>query len=454
MHALISELTELVGESGLVSDAALAERATSYWNSDPTTARALVKPASTQEVSAILKYCHDHDQTVVVQGGLTGVVAGCEASEADVIVSLERMNQIEEIDDIENVATVQAGVILQNLHEALEPKGLLFPLDLGARGSCTVGGNVATNAGGINVLRYGMMRNLVLGLEVVLMDGTVLSSMYPMLKNNTGYDLKQLFIGSEGTLGVVTRIMVRLFPQPTSRQSAMVALDSFDKVMTLLNRLQGELAGTLSAFEVMWQNYYEGVTGEGQHRPPLARDYPFYTIIEAEGFDEANDAARFERLLENAFEDGLVSDAVIAQSERERQDVWIVREEFDPILPAYLYDVSLPIKHMNDYAVELDQRLRSELAGTYPVVFGHIADGNLHIFVLPYKNDEHHHAADQVLYETLAKYGGSVSAEHGIGIEKRAWLSMNRSEDELMLMRNLKQVLDPKHLLNPGRVFA
>jgi FAD/FMN-containing dehydrogenase len=362
------------------------------------------------------------------------------------------------VDEEESVATVQAGVVLQKLQETLAEKLLLFPLDLGARGSCTIGGNIATNAGGINVLRYGMVRNLVLGLEVVLMDGTVMSSMYPMLKNNTGYDLKQLFIGSEGTLGVITKIMVRLYPKPTSRQTAMIAVSSFENVMSLLNQFREGLAGTLSAFEVMWQNYYRGVTGENDHRPPMSRDYPFYILIEAEGFDAETDQLRFNRMLETAYEKGQILDAIVPNSDRERSELWIVREEFDPLLPAYLYDVSLPLKHMVDYTEEIDQRLKIEVPGVESVVFGHIADGNLHIFVLPssgeaYLEAEEHEQANRIIYSCLQSFGGSVSAEHGIGLEKMAWLNINRSEAEMNLMRAIKSAVDPKQLLNPGKVF-
>ena len=452
-ESLIASLSELVGASNVLHGDPISNRATSYWNPAPIQTIAIVKPGSTEEVSQVLLLCHERGQSVVIQSGGTGVCEGADPSSEDVVVSLERMNQIIDVDRNEMVATVEAGVILQNLQETLADQNLLFPLDLGARGSCMIGGNVATNAGGINVLRYGMVRNLVLGLEVVLMDGTVLSSMYPMLKNNTGYDLKQMFIGSEGTLGVITKVMVRLFPLPTSCQCAMVAVDSFDAVSALLNRFRAQLSGTLSAFEVMWNNYYVGVTGEGKHRAPLSRDYPFYIIIEAEGFDESSDKLRFESLLSEILDDGQILDAVLASSERERREIWMVREEFDALLPAYLYDVSLPLGAMNEYAEVLEARFKAELPDCHPVLFGHIADGNLHIFAGPYVDEAHHSAADEIVYSALIPFGGSVSAEHGIGLNKKAWLSQNRSEDELALMRSIKQVLDPANLLNPGRVI-
>jgi len=453
LSTLIADLIAIASAKNVITGDALLERPTSYWDSSSTRAIAVVKPATTEQVSAILALCNRRKQTVVVQGGLTGVVQGANSSVEDVVISLTRLDKILEVNEVDGVAQVESGVVLQSLQNELTDRGLLFPLDLGARGSCTIGGNVATNAGGINVLRYGMMRNLVLGLEVVLMDGTVVSSMYPMLKNNTGYDLKQLFIGSEGTLGVVTKVLLRLFPLPVSRQSAMIAADSFESVVGLLQQVKAKLAGTLSAFEVMWNNYYVGVTGEGQHRPPLGRHYPYYVMIESEGFEPESDKIRFQNLLETAFEAGQIVDAVVANSEREREELWLVREEFDPILPAYLYDISLPIQKMTAYTDELEQRLTTELNGTNSVVFGHIADGNLHIFVGPYQNENHHANVDSIVYGSLQKYGGSVSAEHGIGLGKKAWLSINRSDVELGMMRGIKSIVDPDGLLNPGKVI-
>jgi FAD/FMN-containing dehydrogenase len=363
------------------------------------------------------------------------------------------MNQIESVDEFDGVAVIQSGAVLQSVQEQLADRGFLFPLDLGARGSCTIGGTVATNAGGINVLRYGMMRNLVLGLEAVLADGTVISSMNQMLKNNTGYDLKQLFIGSEGTLGIVTRVVVKLYPIPKSRQTALLATESFDAVVRLLKTMQSDLAGTLSAFEVMWNNYFSSVTVEGAHTSPLSRDYPYYVLVEAEGADPEADDVRFQKVLEQSFERGDVVDAVLPKSQSERDALWIIREEFDPVLPAYLYDVSLPIKAMSTYVERLEAALANWRDDSSSVVFGHIADGNLHIFVMPHEDGIHQNQCDEIVYGCLDGLDGSISAEHGIGIEKKAWLANSRSDDEIQLMKSLKALLDPKNLLNPGKVF-
>lgn len=452
MSDVIQVLAAEFGAAAVVDAESLRERATSYWDSSPTEARCLLRPQSTEQLSRVMSICHEHGQSVVVQGGLTGIVQGAAATADDVIVSLERMADIESIDVVDGIATIQAGAILQTIQEHVATQGFLFPVDFGARGSCTIGGAVATNAGGINVLRYGMMRNVVLGLEAVLADGTVISSMNQMLKNNTGYDLKQLFIGSEGTLGIVTRVVVRLFPLPLSRDTAMFACDSFAAVTRQLGFLKAKLAGTLSAFEVMWGSYFTAVTGEGGHESPFEQDYPFYVIAEAEGADPEVDAERFQRLLEEGMECGDIVDAVLPKSESERRALWNIREEFDTALPAYLYDVSLPIRHMETYVARLQERLCAWRDDATFEVFGHIADGNLHIFVKPYADGEHHAASDEIVYGCLDGLDGSISAEHGIGIDKKSWLHLSRDEDELDLMRGLKRLLDPGNLLNPGKI--
>ena len=298
-----------------------------------------------------------------------------------------------------------------------------------------------------------MARQNVLGLEAVLADGTVVSSMNRMLKNNTGYDLKQLFIGSEGTLGVVTRAVFRLYPLSASRQTAMIATDSFAAVVRLLKSMRAELAGTLSAFEVMWDSYVGVVTAPGAHTLPFDKRHVYYVLAEAEGSNPATDDERFEALLGRALESGDIGDAVIPKSNAERVALWQIREEFDAVLPAYLYDVSLPIRYMVPYVARLEERLRAWRDDAECIVFGHIADGNLHIFVRPYDEGSHHAACDEIVYTSLDGFSGSISAEHGIGLDKKQWLGRSRSEDELRLMQQLKHVLDPKNLLNPGRII-
>ena len=452
----ISNLGDIVGAKRLLDSAAAAQRETSFWNPDPMQARALVMPGSTEEISRVLRNCHDAGQAVVTQGGLTNCVCAVEPTREDLVLSTEKMTDIVEIDRVGGTAVVEAGAVLQVVQETLAAEGLYFPLDLGARGSCTIGGNVATNAGGIKVLRYGMMRNLVLGLETVLADGTVVSSLNRMLKNNAGYDTKQLFIGSEGSLGIVTRAVLRLFPQPASRQNAFVAFDSFDNVVRLLSFVQKELAGTLSAFEVMWNDYYHEVTGEGWHRPPLSRDYPFYVVFQAEGSDPDADEARFERVLEEAFEQGIIVDAALPKSESEVRDMWNIREDFEAVLemqPNYLFDVSLPIRDMEAYVGEVYALLERRLPDSRAFTLGHIADGNLHLFVAPCAEGDHHDVINECVYDPLRPYGGSVSAEHGIGMDKIRWLPHSRTPADIELMHTLKRSLDPKGILNPDRVL-
>ena len=457
MATLDSTLSSFVGDGRALDADAIAARATSFWNSAPMQAKAMLLPSSAEEVAQILGHCNSSGQSVITQGGLTNCVTAAEPGLDDVVISTEKMASIVEIDKVGGTAVVEAGAVLQTVQEAVAREGMYFPLDMGARGSCTIGGNIATNAGGINVLRYGMTRNLVLGLEAVMADGTVMSSMNRMLKNNAGYDMKQLFIGSEGTLGVVTRAVLRLYPQPASRQDALVAMTSVDNVIGFLGKLQREIAGNLSAFEIMWGSYYRAVTGENGHRPPLSRDYPFYVVFTTEGSDPDADAACFERVLERAFEEELIIDAVMPKSAAETRAIWEIRENFEPALvnpPFYLYDISLPIRDMQAYVAEVEANVEKRWSGAMCIALGHMADGNLHFFVAPGEQGDFHEDSDRCVYDPLRQYGGSVSAEHGIGLEKLSWLPHSKSDAEIELMRRLKRTLDPNGILNPGRVVG
>jgi len=457
MSEIVERLRERLDPDAVLTGEAVGGRARHVWDPTPLEALAIVRPRSTEEVSVVLALCNEAGQPVVTHGGLTGLCGGDRSTAGDVVLSLERMNRIEEVDAIGRTATVQAGVVLERLQEAASREGLFFPLDLGARGSCTIGGNVATNAGGSNVIRYGMMRALVLGLEAVLADGTIVSSMNRMLKNNTGYDLKQLFIGSEGTLGVVTRVVVALQESPAGAHTALVAVDDPGKVATLLRHASRSLAGHLTSFEVMWNDFYRAQTEPGSHEAPLERDHPVYVILETQGVDPVADAARFEETIGEALEAGLVVDAVIAKSGAERERLWAIRENLESSAaekPMFAYDVSLPIRDMPAYV----ERVRARVATRWPagrfLSFGHMGDGNLHFVICPREEGEGvHHEADACVYEPLAKYGGAVSAEHGIGLLKKPWLSLSRSESEIGLMRLIKRSLDPRNILNPGKVL-
>ena len=335
---------------------------------------------------------------------------------------------------------------------------MVFPLDLGARDSATVGGNISTNAGGLRVLRYGMMRNLVLGVEAVLADGTVLTSLNRMLKNNAGYDLKQLFIGSEGTLGVVTRAELRLVSRTRSQETLLASLPGFDALVDLLGRLDSGLGGQLAAFEALWGNYYDYNTAPpAQNTPPLPRGAPFYAIAETLGGDPESDRSRLEQVLAEAMEAGVVSDVTLANSENERRAIWNIREDVwqvKNIAPLLTFDVSLPIEYMRAYVEEVNAAVQSFAGENRSFVFGHMADGNLHLVIAAGDDAATRARVEDMVYRPLAALGGSVSAEHGIGLEKRAYLPLSRSPEEIAAMRTIKRALDPKNILNPGKVFA
>jgi FAD/FMN-containing dehydrogenase len=458
MSELIDSLIAALGTDGVLLGDDASIRSTGWGRPGPCKASAILRPRTTEEVSEALRLCHAAGQPVVPQGGLTGLVGGTVPADHEIGLSLERMNQIEEVDLATRTMTVQAGVPLQTIQEAAEEQGMLFPLDLGARGSCQIGGNVATNAGGNRVIRFGMTRDMVLGLEAVLADGTVLSSLNKVIKNNAGYDLKQLFIGSEGTLGVVTRIVLRLRPLPRSHSAALVAVADFDALSSLLRDVEAGLGGTMSAFEVMWEEFYKLVTSEPAiNRPPIAYGHPIYVLIEALGADQARDGERFEEVLGACLERGLLADAVVATSRSERDALWHMRDDVEQLGrlgPIFTFDVSLPIPAMPDYI----EGIRAALADSWDeprcAVFGHLGDGNLHVVIsVGDPSREARRAVEKIVYTPLQALNGSVSAEHGIGTEKRPYLSWSRSPAELGVMRALKATLDPTGILNPGKVL-
>ncbi len=458
MSTLLQDLAATVGEHSLLTGADLEGRAAGIWRSDTISAQAMVRPQSTAEVAKILARCNAARQPVVAHGGRTGLVESHITNANEVILSLEGMNAIEEINVQNRTATVQAGVILSQLQQAVTAEGLYLGLDLGGRDSCTIGGNIATNAGGNCVLRYGMTREQILGLEAVLADGRIVSSMNRMLKNNAGYDLKQLFIGTEGTLGIVTRCVVRLLEQPLSRETALVSAPDFASVTGLLKLLDQRLGGTLSSFEVMWRDFYDLVTGPSVARqPPVTPDQPFYVLLEAQGGDVEQDRARMEATLGEALEANLVADVVLAQSESQRLNLWAVRDDVEQVFayaPVFIFDVSLPVSDMAAYVEHVQRELDTRFAEHRCFTFGHIGDGNIHFLVNAGPEDGSGRAAvEAAVYGPLRAVGGSVSAEHGIGLEKKAYLDWCRTPVEIDVMRTLKQAFDPNYILNPGKIF-
>ncbi|MCH8056378.1 MAG: FAD-binding oxidoreductase [Proteobacteria bacterium] len=460
MNHLLNQVQEIVGPSGMLLGEDVASRSDSWPPMGGCQAKAIIRPASTEEVSKILKLCHAAGQVVVTHGGLTGLVGGARADKDDIVISLERMNHIEPVDTINRTVTLEAGVLLQRIQEAAEEAGLLFPLDLGARGSATIGGNISTNAGGNSVIRYGMIRDQLLGVEAVLADGTIISSLKGVIKNNTGYDLKQLFIGSEGTLGIVTRAVLRLRPLPRSRNTALVAIDDFDHLGRFLWDMDSALGGTLSAFEVMWNDFYRLIVGDGDnHGQPLQSSHGFYVLIESTGGHEEADKSRFEGALEKALEQELMVDAVIAQSKQQREDLWAIRDDIEGLVkglfPPITFDISLGIAQMDDYVEEVRQQLTERWPDSRMVVFGHLGDGNIHLVLTIGSLEENEvHAVETIVYEALGRRQGVISAEHGIGLEKREYLKHSRSTEEIALMKTIKQALDPKGILNPGKIFV
>ncbi len=454
-ETLVAALRSALGPAGVLTGAAASEKGSTPWEplGEPI---AVLRPASTGEVSAALSIAARHRVPVCAWGGKTGLVEGAYA-DGMLALSLERMAAIEAIDPQAATMIVQAGCVLEKAADAAQAQGLFLPLDLGARGTATIGGVISTNAGGNRVLRYGMTREMLLGVEAVLADGRVVSAMRPLIKNNTGYDLKQIFCGSEGTLGIVTRAALRLRPHPASQCAALLAVADFASLPALLRRAEAGLAGALSAFEVMWPEFYELVTSPpAKGQPVLRQGYSYYVLMEALGADEAEDAARFERVLAGALEDGLVLDAVIAKSQAESKRFWALRDDVAQLArlrPAFTFDVSLPIRAMESYVAGIRAALLTKWPAARLVVFGHLGDGNLHL-VAGVGDGGAREAVEEIVYRPLAAIEGSISAEHGIGLQKRAHLPYSRGETEIAVMRAIKHALDPLGQLNPGKILA
>ena len=457
-EALLAALREALGEGAVAAGGEVPERNRNDWSPlPPVTPLAVVRPSTPEGVATAMAIAHRHGIPVVPQGGLTGLAGGARPVADGIALSLERLVGIEEIDPDAATMTVRAGTTLETIQNAAAEAGFMVAIDLGARGSCAIGGNLSTNAGGNRVIRYGMAREMVLGLEVVLPDGTLVTGLNKMLKNNAGYDLKQLFLGSEGTLGVITRAVLRLWPLPEVTMAALCGLTDYAAVLRLLRAARRGLGPILSAFEVMWPDYWDVATGKVANvRRPIAGPHGFYVLVEAQGTD-ALDEGRFARWLEAQLEDGIIEDAAVAGSLREVRDFWATRDaaaEFKAVLgPHASYDIGLPVAAMDDYARDCRTALAEALPGCVSFFYGHIADGNMHIISLvPGAAEQPFDAMDETVYGLVRRHGGTVSAEHGIGTKKKPYLPYARSEAELALMRRVKAALDPENLLNPGKV--
>jgi FAD/FMN-containing dehydrogenase len=425
-------------------------------------ARAVVRPGSTAEVAAVVRVCAAHRIPIVPQGGNTGLVDG---SGTQLLLSLARMNRVRQIDAANLTMTVDAGCVLQQLQEAAAAQGLLFPLSLAAEGSCTIGGNLGTNAGGTQVLRYGNARELCLGLEVVTAAGEVWSGLTGLRKDNTGYDLRHLFIGSEGTLGVITGATLKLYPAPAASCTALAACGSLEDAISLLQLAQSRLGAALTGFEAMERYSLDLVR---QHFPQLVQPLPPqpWTVLmeQSDSESEAHAQALFESLLETALEQGLISDAAVASSLEQSKAMWHLRESI-PMAQAMegqniKHDVALPISALGAFVAHTDAALRRRFPGVRLVNFGHLGDGNLHYNVQAPEGidaqaylEGFEHEVNTLVFDAVAEFGGSFSAEHGIGALKRDELALRKSPVALGLMRAIKQALDPLGLMNPGRLL-
>ena len=463
MTDIVERLKAIVGPNGWITDPGeLTPNLTEWRGAVIGKTPILVAPRSTDEVCEVVKVCGEAGVAIVPQGGNTGMCAGAVPDESgtQVILSLRRMKRIRHVDTANFSMEVEGGCVLANIQAAAEKVGLYFPLSLGAEGSCQIGGNLATNAGGINVLRYGTARALVLGLEVVLANGTVLNGLRSLRKDTAGYDLKQLFIGSEGTLGIITAATLRLLPSPGERSTALVALNQSGDSVTLLAALRAHLKDRIESFELVSGRVFELVERHiANARLPFDERHPWYVLLEA-GVDRPDELQ--DALLAVA-DDGYVLDATIAKSDAEAERLWHLRHSIAEAEKkdgkALKHDISVPLSKMQEFLLRGEQLLQEIRPDARLVVFGHVGDGNLHYnIVLPRDMTAQEWASEGerltgAVYDLVQELGGSFSAEHGVGRLKRPWLPRYRGGTEIELMRQLKKLLDPANILNPGKVI-
>ena len=477
MSQLIEQLAAIVGDSAVITNAQdIAPYVTDWRKRYTGVPLAVVKPATTQEVAAVIQLCAQTRTAVVPQGGNTGLCGGATPLAADdasrfvqgsgqIILKLSRLNRVRAVDAVNNTITVEAGCVLANVQQAAADAGRLFPLSLAAEGSCEIGGNLSTNAGGTAVLRYGNARDLVLGLEVVLPDGQIWDGLRGLRKDNTGYDLKQLFVGAEGTLGVITAAVLKLFPRPHARAVALVALASPAKALELLSHVQGVCGDRLTGFELMSAYCLSLVA---KHSPatrmPLALSHPQYVLLELSDTESTDFLdTELQDALGMASENGLILDAAMAASESQAEALWALRESI-PESEVHegrqvKHDISLPISHIAEFIAVTDVALQRAFPGVRMVTFGHLGDGNLHYNVAPPEaSDEAAFMArvrevSRVVHDSVARFSGSISAEHGLGQYKREEILRYKSPLEMDLMRRIKAALDPLGIMNPGKVL-
>jgi FAD/FMN-containing dehydrogenase len=466
---VIERIRQIVGAQGMLTAAADLEPYIVDWRGVYRgVAAAVVRPANTAEVAAVMRLCADTGMPLVPQGGNTGMCGASvpNAGGGEIVLTLARMNKIIDVDPLNNTLTAEAGCVLANIQQAAADAGRLFPLSLGAEGSCQIGGNLSTNAGGVNVLRYGNTRDLVLGLEVVLPDGRIWNGLRGLRKDNTGYDLKHLFIGAEGTLGIITAATLKLFPRPAANATAWMAVRDPEAALQLLALMRRHCNDRITAFELISRHSLELVW---RHVPgtrdPMAAPSPWYVLTElADAGDEQALRADLERALESALTEELVVDAVIAENRTQAQALWHMRESIpegarqEPVM-VYRHDIAVAVGRIPEFIREAQTALEKRFPDVRLICFGHLGDGNLHYNAyIPSRlrtdaaaRDAHDVTA--TVYDIVQQYGGSFSAEHGIGLSKVAELARYKSPVELDLMRIVKRALDPQGLLNPGKVL-
>ncbi|MEO8387006.1 FAD-binding oxidoreductase [Polaromonas sp.] len=465
---LIESLRQIVGAPNVLTEGDLTAWVQDWRRRETGKALAVVRPGSTPEVAAVVKACAAAGVSMVPQGGNTGMVVGStpDASGTQVVLSLTRMNKVRTLDAGNLTITVDAGCVLQNLQEACEKAGFLFPLSLASEGSCTIGGNLGTNAGGTQVVRYGNTRELCLGLEVVNAQGEIWDGLSGLRKDNTGYDLRHLFIGSEGTLGVITGATMKLYPMPKSQLTAFAAVPSLEAAVQLLGLAHEHLGSGLTGFEVMGQ-FALGLVAKHfpQQRVPFWQESAWCVVLEnSDNESEAHARACFERLLEAAMEAGCVVDAVVAESMAQAHALWHIRESI-PLAQAeeglnIKHDISINVSRIPEFVAETNALLLEQFPGARLVVYGHLGDGNLHYNVQAPENEDQARFLNEketpmnaLVYEVVDRYRGSISAEHGVGSLKVDTLPKHKSPVALNMMRAIKQGLDPHNLMNPGRVL-
>ena len=464
---MLDDAMRFFDDHGALTQPADQERYATDWSRDLTgIARVVVRPHTTADVAAVVRHCAKEGLPIVPQGGHTGLVGGATPSQdgTEVVISLERLNRVREIDPLNFTMTVEAGCILEAIQAAAATADCLFPLKIGAQGSCQIGGNIATNAGGINVVRYGMMRDLILGLEVVLPDGQVWNGLKKLRKNNTGYDLKQLFLGSEGTLGIVTAACLKLFPKPTQVETAFLAVATPIDAVTLFGRARRDLADLLSGFEILPRHGIElsRVAVPGQ-RDPLGTASPYYVLMEVSASGLVDVRALVERFLEGAVEEGLITDGTLAANAAQAAAFWQLREgiiEAQAQQGRHLRtDVSIPISRVAQFLDDTHAALARVEPTAVPLAYGHLGDGNIHFNVLPPPGLAE---ADRVamlyrceaaIFAEVDAAEGSISAEHGIGSVKRHAFLARTPATDIDLMRRIKSALDPRGTMSPGRIL-